>query len=79
VIAVPTTEERLAFAQAHVEWGRWIVAQRQQYVKELRESADTEAAEKLLAAEQLLAVLERTQKIFERDLAKLEKRAASTS
>ena len=79
MIAVPTIEERLAFAQTHVEWDRWIVAQRQQYVKELRESGDTEAAEKLLAAEQLLAVLERTQKIFERDLAKLEKRAASTS
>ena len=63
-------EERLAIAQAHVEWGRWIVAQRQQYVKELRESNDTEAAEKLLA------VLERTQKVFERDLANLEKQKA---
>ena len=79
MIAVPTIEERLAVAQAHVEWGRRIVAQRQQYVKELRESGDTQAAEKLLVAEKLLAVLERTQKIFERDLANLEKQAASTS
>ena len=49
--------------------GRLLIAWQQRYVKELRESGrDTEAAEKLLL------VLERTQKVFEYDLADLEKR-----
>ena len=75
MIAASTIEERLAFARAHVEWGRGVIARQQQYVKELRESGrDTEAVAKLQAAEKLLAVFERTQKIFERDLADLEKR-----
>ena len=75
MIAVPTIEERLALARAHAEWGRGVIARQQQYVKELRESGrDTEAAAKLPAAETLLAVFERTQKVFEHDLADLEKR-----
>ena len=46
-----------------------MIAWQQQYVRELRESGrDTYAAEKLLA------VLERTHKVFEHDLADLEKR-----
>ena len=72
--AVPTIEERLAFARAQVEWGRGVIAWQQQYVKELRESGHDTEAGKLLAAEKLLAVFERTQKVFERDLADLEKR-----
>jgi hypothetical protein len=75
VTAGSTIEERLAFARAHVEWGRRVIARQQQYVKELRESGrDTEAAAKLQAAAKLLAVFERTQKVFEHDLADLEKR-----
>ena len=74
VIAVPAIEERLAFARAHVEWGRGVIARQQQYVRELRESGHDTEAEKLLVAENLLAVFERTQKVFERDLADLEKR-----
>ena len=75
MIAAHTIEERLAFARAHVEWGRGVIARQQQYVKELRESGlDTEAAAKLPAAEKLLAVFERTQKVFEHDLSDLEKR-----
>jgi hypothetical protein len=68
-VAVPTIDERRAMARTHVEWGRRVIARQQQYVKELRESGrDTEAAEKLLA------VFERTQKVFEHDLADLKKR-----
>ena len=69
VIAVPTIEERRTRARRHVEWGRLLIARYQQYLKELRESGrDTETAESLLLE------LERTQKVFERDLADLEKR-----
>ena len=68
-IAILTIRERCTLARTHVEWGLRVIARQQQYVKELRESGrDTEAAEKLLA------VLERTQKVFERDLADREKR-----
>ena len=64
-----TIEERRAFARGHVEWGRRVIARQQQYLKELRDSGrDTEAAEKLLL------MFERTQKVFEHDLADLEKR-----
>ncbi len=67
-IAVPAIDERRTLARTHVEWERRVIARQQQCVKELRESGrDTEAAEKLLAA------LERTHKVFERDLADLEK------
>ena len=66
-IAVPTVDERRTLARTHVEWGRRVIAWQQQYVRELRESGrDTYAAEKLLA------VLERTHKVFEHDLADLE-------
>jgi hypothetical protein len=65
---VPSIDERRAFAQRHVEWGRLLIERQRQYAKELKESGrDTEAAEKHLLE------LERTQKIFERDLAALEK------
>ena len=70
MIAVPTIDERRTLARSHVEWGRRAIARQQQYVKELRESGrDTEAAENLLA------VFERTQRVFEHDLADLEKQA----
>ena len=70
MIAVPTIDERRTLARSHVEWGRRVIARQQQYVKELRESGrDTEAAENLLA------VFERTQRVFEHDLADLEKQA----
>jgi hypothetical protein len=66
---MPPIDERRTRARRHVEWGRLLIAWQQRYVKELRESGrDTEAAEKLLL------VLERTQKVFEYDLADLEKR-----
>ena len=49
--------------------GRLLIARYQQYLKELRDSGrETEVAENLLLE------LERTQKVFERDLADLEKR-----
>jgi hypothetical protein len=58
-----------ARARRHVEWGRLLIARQQHYLKELRDSGrDTEAAERLLL------VFERTQKVFEYDLADLEKR-----
>jgi hypothetical protein len=66
---MPTIDERRALARRHVEWGRLVIARQQLYLKELRESGrDTEAAEKLLL------VFEDTQKVFEYDLADLEKR-----
>ena len=66
---MPPIDERRTRARRHVEWGRLLIAWQQRCVKELRESGrDTEAAEKLLL------VLERTQKVFEYDLADLEKR-----
>jgi hypothetical protein len=65
---VPTIDQRLAFARHHVEWGRQLIARQRQYAKELQESGrDTEAAEKFLLE------LERSQKVFEHDLAALEK------
>jgi hypothetical protein len=68
VIAVPTIDERLALARRHVEAGRLTIAQQRQMVERLKaEGRDTKAAG------ELLAVLERTQKVFERDLADLEK------
>ena len=73
------SKETQDVARAHVEWGRGVIARQQQCVKELRESGHDTEVEKLLAAEKLLAVFERTQKVFERDLANLGKRAASTS
>ena len=61
-------DERRAFARHHVEWGRQLIARQRQYIKELKESGrDTEAADKFLLE------LERSQKIFEYDLAALEK------
>ena len=65
----PTLEERRALARRHVEAGRLIIIhQRQMVERHKAEGRDTKAAE------ELLAVLERTQKAFERDLADLEKR-----
>ena len=66
---MPTIDERRAFARHHVEWGRQVIDRQRQYLKELQESGrDTETAEKFLLE------LERTQKVFERDLADLERR-----
>jgi hypothetical protein len=68
-MAVPTIEERLALARRHVDAGRLIIVhQRQMVERHKTEGRDTKAAE------ELLAVLERTQKVFERDLADLEKK-----
>jgi hypothetical protein len=65
----PTLEERRALARRHVEAGQLIIIhQRQMVERHKAEGRDTKAAE------ELLAVLERTQKAFERDLADLEKR-----
>ena len=67
--AVPTIDERRAFARHHVEWGRQVMDRQRQYLKELKESGrDTETAEKFLLE------LERTQKVFVRDVADLERR-----
>ena len=65
---MPTIDQRRAFARHHVEWGRELIARQRQYLKELQDSGrDTEAVEKFLLE------LERSQKVFERDLATLEK------
>jgi hypothetical protein len=68
MIAVPTIDERLALARRHVDAGHLIIVhQRQMVERHKAEDRDTKAAQ------ELLAVLERTQKVFERDLAELEK------
>lgn len=65
---MPTIDERRALARRHVEWGLLVIVRQRRYLKELKESGrDTEAAEKVLL------VFERTQKVFEHDLAALEK------
>ena len=65
---MPTIDERRAFARHHVEWGGQVIDRQRQYLKELKESGrDTETAEKFLLE------LERKQKVFEHDLADLEK------
>src|SRR4029077_5813134 len=69
MIAVPTVDERLALARRHVDAGHLIIVhQRQMVDRHKAEGRDTKAAQ------ELLAVLERTQKVFERDLAELEKK-----
>ena len=66
---VPTIDERLALARRHVEAGRLTIVYQRQMVERLKAvGRDTKAAE------ELLAVFEHTQKVFERDLADLEKR-----
>jgi hypothetical protein len=65
---MPTIDERLALARRHVEAGRLAIVHQRKMVERLKaEDRDTHAAE------ELLAVFERTQKVFERDLADLEK------
>ena len=69
MIAVPTVDERLALARRHFDAGHLIIVhQRQTVERHKAEGRDTKAAQ------ELLAVLERTQKVFERDLAELEKK-----
>ena len=68
-IAMPTIDERRALARHHIEATRLTILHQRQMVERLRaEGRDSKAAE------ELLAVFERTQKVFERDLADLEKR-----
>jgi hypothetical protein len=56
-------EERRAFAQRHVDWGRLLIARQREIVdRHKAEGRDPTGAQKLLD------VLERTQKVFERDL-----------
>jgi hypothetical protein len=67
-------EERLERAQRHVEWGRFVILRQKKLIENLKaEDRDT------TAADQLLEVLERTQKAFEYDLADLERRSRSLS
>ena len=65
---MPSIADRIGQAQRHVEWGRFaIVRQREMVERHRAEGRDTKLAE------DLLSVFERTQKVFERDLAELEK------
>ena len=59
-------EERRNFARQHVEWGsQLIMRQREMVERHKREGRDPSPAQRLLA------VLERTQETFERDLMRL--------
>jgi len=67
---MPSIADRIGQAQRHVEWGRFaIVRQKEKIERHRAEGRDTKLAE------DLLSVFERTQKVFEHDLAELEKRA----
>jgi len=66
---MPSAKERLEKARRHVEWGRFVILRQKQLIEKFRaEDRDT------AAADQLLLVLERTQKVLEYDLADLERR-----
>jgi len=66
---MPSIADRIERARRHVEWGRFAIVRQKEMVERHRaERRDTKPAEDLLSA------LERTQKVFERDLAELEKR-----
>lgn len=66
---MPSAKERLEKARRHVEWGRFVILRQKQLFEKFRaEGRDT------AAADQLLLVLERTQKVLEYDLADLERR-----
>ncbi|HMF25237.1 MAG TPA: hypothetical protein VKG24_24360 [Pseudolabrys sp.] len=66
---MPSAKERLEKARRHVEWGRFVILRQKQLIEKFRaEGRDT------AAADQLLLVLERTQKVLEYDLADLERR-----
>jgi hypothetical protein len=59
-------EERRAFAQRHVDFGRLlIIRQREMVERHKAEGRDP------IPAQNLVAVLERTQQVLERDLAEL--------
>ena len=59
-------EKRRNFARQHVEWGRQLIMRQREMVElHIREGRDPGPAQRLLA------VLERTQETFERDLMRL--------
>ena len=67
---MPSIADRIEQARRHVEWGRFAIVRQKEMIERHRtEGRDTELAE------DLLSVFERTQKVFERVLAELEKRA----
>ena len=65
----PSTEDRIRSAQRHLELGRAII----EYYKELFERHRAEGRN-TKSTEDLLEALERSQTVFERDLAQLERR-----
>ena len=71
---MPSIKERLERARHHVEWGRFVILRQKQLIEKFKaEDRDT------TAADQLLSILERTQKVLEYDLADLERRSRSLS
>ena len=68
MITVPTVKERIASGRRHIAGGRLLTEHQRKMIERYKaEGRDTKAGE------DLLAVLERTQKVFEHDLAFLEK------
>jgi hypothetical protein len=60
---MPSINERLERARRHVEWGRFVILRQRQLIDKFKaEDRDT------TAADQLLVVLERTQKVLEHGL-----------
>jgi len=65
---MPSITDRIERARRNVEWGRFAIARQKEMVERHRaERRDT------TLAENLLSTFERTQRVFEHDLAELEK------
>jgi hypothetical protein len=61
-----SVEERRKFAEVHVEFGRYLIGRQREMVERHKAEGRDPAP-----AQNLLAVLERTQQVLERDLAQL--------
>ena len=61
-----SVEERRKFAQCHVEFGRFLIGRQREMIERHKAEGRDPAP-----AQNLLAVLERTQQVLERDLAQL--------
>jgi len=70
----PSIEDRIRSAQRHLELGRAII----EYYKELLERYRAEGGD-TKSTEDLLEALERSQTVFEHDLAELEQRREQDS
>jgi hypothetical protein len=69
-----SVEERRKFAQCHVEFGRLLIGRQREMIERHKAEGRDPAP-----AQNLLAVLERTQQVLERDLAQLMQTGQSSN